>query len=257
VWSATAVGDLATVLTAESAVRTIFRLTDRPHRNRAGGPPAQKAVLENSQYGLTWFKVAFALLPCKAYAKGEHILCFEATVHNTRELPCRRRPVELGQRLATLDLLSSGRLIAGISVGWSDDEHQQMGVDPRTRGRRCGEFFSIPESVVRPKPLQQPRPRLMSGMRSAVGLARTAQLFDIWNPSRGSAQEIAETLSCDAGSPPGRCSNAASLPACVPGTVSAGSAARAQRHFRSDRRDRMRGWFRFSDRRSEFLARDL
>jgi probable F420-dependent oxidoreductase len=121
------------------------------------------------------------------------------------------RPVELAQRLATLDVLSGGRLIAGFSVGWSDDEHEQMDVDPRTRGARTaelidaliacwgpdpvtfnGRFFSIPESVIRPKPVQRPRPRLLSGMRSAPGRARTAALFDIWNPSRGDVGEIAE-----------------------------------------------------------------
>jgi hypothetical protein len=72
------------------AVRTIFGLKSRPHRNRAGGPPAQECVIEKSRYGLTWFKVAFGLLQCKAYTKGEHVLRFEATVHNTRELRCRR-----------------------------------------------------------------------------------------------------------------------------------------------------------------------
>ena len=39
------------------------------------------------------------------------------------------RPVELAQRLATIDVLSNGRLIAGLSVGWSKDEHDQMDVD--------------------------------------------------------------------------------------------------------------------------------
>ena len=121
------------------------------------------------------------------------------------------RPVEISQRLATLDVLSGGRLVVGFSVGWSDEEHEQMDVDPRTRGRRCGElvdavsacwaddpvrfdgeFFSIPESLVRPKPLH--RPRLMSGMRSEAGLRRTARQFDIWNPSRGSAEEISAVV---------------------------------------------------------------
>lgn len=122
------------------------------------------------------------------------------------------RPVQLAQRLATLDVLSEGRLTVGFSVGWSDDEHQQVGVDPRTRGRRLdemldaleacwgpdpvefsGEFFTIPASDVRPKPLQSPRPRLLSGMRSAAGLRRTAERFDIWNPASGTLEQILET----------------------------------------------------------------
>jgi len=72
------------------ALRTLFGLKNRPHRNRAAGPPAQETVVENSPYGLTWFRIRFGLLQCKAYTKGEHVLRFEATVHNTRELRCRR-----------------------------------------------------------------------------------------------------------------------------------------------------------------------
>jgi hypothetical protein len=72
------------------ALRTLFGLKNRPHHNRAAGPPAQETVIENSPYGLTWFRIRFGLLQCKAYTKGEHVLRFEATVHNTRELRCRR-----------------------------------------------------------------------------------------------------------------------------------------------------------------------
>jgi probable F420-dependent oxidoreductase len=120
------------------------------------------------------------------------------------------RPVDLAQRLSTLDLISGGRLIAGFSVGWSDDEHDQMDVDPRTRGARSeeliealltcwapnpvsfsGKFFTIPPSDVSPKPLQ--RLRLLSGMRSEAGLRRTAELFDIWNPASGSLDDLLKT----------------------------------------------------------------
>ncbi|MFN3599941.1 MAG: TIGR03619 family F420-dependent LLM class oxidoreductase [Dietzia sp.] len=131
------------------------------------------------------------------------------------------RPVELAQRLSTLDVLSGGRLIAGLGVGWSDEEHAQMSVDPRTRGRRMdelvraveacwgpdpvefsGEFFDIPRSTVRPKPVQRPRPPLLSGLRSSRGLARTAALFDIWNPSSGTVDTLREQMSTIASARP-------------------------------------------------------
>jgi probable F420-dependent oxidoreductase len=134
------------------------------------------------------------------------------------------RPVDLAQRLATLDLLSGGRVVAGFSVGWSDDEHVQMDVDPRTRGRRfdefldaleaCwgpdpvehhGPFFGIPKSDVRPKPVQEPGIRLLSGMRSPAGLRRTAARFDIWNPASGTlAEHLATLAQLNAARPPGR-----------------------------------------------------
>ena len=47
-------------------------------------------MIEKSQYGLTWFRVRFGLLQLKAYTKGEDVLRLEATVHNTKELRCRR-----------------------------------------------------------------------------------------------------------------------------------------------------------------------
>jgi hypothetical protein len=71
-------------------LRTIFGLKHRPHGNRAPGPPAQEVVIEKPQYGLSWFRIRFGMLQAKAYTKGEHVLRFEATVHNTRELRCRR-----------------------------------------------------------------------------------------------------------------------------------------------------------------------
>jgi hypothetical protein len=71
------------------AVRKIFGLYARPHRTRKA-PPAQDIVIETPRYGLTWFRICFGRLQVKAYTKGEHVLRFEATVHNTKELRCRR-----------------------------------------------------------------------------------------------------------------------------------------------------------------------
>jgi hypothetical protein len=39
-------------------LRTLFGLKNRPHSNRAAGPPAQETVIETPQYGLTWFRIA-------------------------------------------------------------------------------------------------------------------------------------------------------------------------------------------------------
>ena len=73
-----------------AALRTLFGAKNRPHSNRAAGPPALAVVVERPRYGLTLFKVHFGLLTSKAYTKGEHVLRFEAIVHNTRDLGCGR-----------------------------------------------------------------------------------------------------------------------------------------------------------------------
>ena len=123
------------------------------------------------------------------------------------------RPVDLAQRITTLDVLSGGRTVFGFSVGWSDEEHAQYDVNPRTRGKRAGEliealkacwgpdpvafegeFFRIPMSDVDPKPVQKPHPPLMSGMRSEVGLRRTAEQFDWWNPASGTLEQHLATM---------------------------------------------------------------
>jgi probable F420-dependent oxidoreductase len=119
------------------------------------------------------------------------------------------RPVELAQRLATIDHLSGGRLVVGLGVGWSEEEHEQMGVETRGRGRRLeelvaalkacwgpdpvsfeGEFFSIPRCYMNPKPLQSPHPPLIAGARGKAALDRTSRIFDGWNPARGSVADV-------------------------------------------------------------------
>ncbi len=190
------------------------------------------AAAENLGYASLWAQehLFFALNPQAPYAArpGTPVpAAYQTTFAPTELLSCAaawterillgtgilvggyHRPVELAQRLATLDHLSGGRLIVGLSVGWSKDEHDQMDVEFTTRGRRLdelisavlrcwgpdpvefdGEFFHIPPSIVSPKPLQNPRPPLMSGMRSERGLARTAKLFDLWNPASGTLNTI-------------------------------------------------------------------
>lgn len=71
------------------AVRTIFGAKARPHRDRVGASTIE-AVIETPRYDLTWFKVAFGRLGVKAYTKGEHVLRFEATAHNTKDLKVGR-----------------------------------------------------------------------------------------------------------------------------------------------------------------------
>jgi probable F420-dependent oxidoreductase len=121
-------------------------------------------------------------------------------------------PAQLAQQLATVDQLSGGRLrTIGLSVGWSVEEHRAVGVDPKTRGRRMddfvpallacwdddpvqhsGPFFEIGPAIMRPKPVT--RPRMMSGMWSEPGLARTARLFDVWNPGSMPIRQVVDTL---------------------------------------------------------------
>ena len=78
------------------------------------------------------------------------------------------RPVELAQRLATLDHLSNGRLIVGLSVGWSKDEHDQMDVEFTTRGRRMDELVEALEVCWGPDPVRSTASSSTSPSRSSA-----------------------------------------------------------------------------------------
>src|SRR5918992_2487783 len=84
-------------------------------------------------------------------------------------------PVILARRFTTLDVLSEGRIIAGLGIGWSRDEYQVSNVPFSNRGKRAdefiqalkriwtddvvefkGQFYNIPASKIGPKPIQKP-----------------------------------------------------------------------------------------------------
>jgi probable F420-dependent oxidoreductase len=108
-----------------------------------------------------------------------------------------RHPVVLAKELATLDVLSGGRLDVGVGIGWSRDEYEAAGAPSTRRGARAdeflrvlsavwgedpvefaGEFFRVPRALIQPKPVQRPRPRLLVGGYTDAVLRRAATLGD-------------------------------------------------------------------------------
>lgn len=83
-------------------LKTLFGAKRRPHRDRKDGPPRLAAVIETPVYDLTVLKLHFGKLTLKAYTKGEHVLRFEAIVHNTSELRTGRVLDRFCQILTTL-----------------------------------------------------------------------------------------------------------------------------------------------------------
>jgi probable F420-dependent oxidoreductase len=91
-------------------------------------------------------------------------------------------PIILARRFATLDVLSQGRVICGLGIGWSRDEYQACNIPFTDRGKRAiefvevlkkiwmydvvefkGEFYNIPASKIGPKPIQKPYPPIYLG----------------------------------------------------------------------------------------------
>jgi len=88
-----------------------------------------------------------------------------------------RDPVLTAKTFANLDVISEGRLIFGVGVGWAEREFEASQVPRATRGRRMdemleiitglwtedafayeGQLFRIPEVRLAPKPVQKPHP---------------------------------------------------------------------------------------------------
>jgi len=117
-------------------------------------------------------------------------------------------PVLLGRRLATLDQLSHGRVTAGVGVGWSADEFEAAGSPFHERGKVTeetvralravwgpdpvefsGEYYTIPASVIAPKPVQNPLPIVMGGL-SPKALDRVARIADGFNGFTAAAVDV-------------------------------------------------------------------
>ena len=67
-------------------IKTILGMKHRPHRQRK----RMEVVVEKPAYGLTYFNLHFGQITLKVYTKGEHVLRFEAIIHNTKEFRCAR-----------------------------------------------------------------------------------------------------------------------------------------------------------------------
>jgi probable F420-dependent oxidoreductase len=113
-------------------------------------------------------------------------------------------PVVLARRFATLDVLTNGRTIAGLGIGWSKDEYEVSGIPYKHRGQRAdeflqilkriwtdevvefkGQFYSIPASKIGPKPVQKPHPPILLGGFSPNTFSRIVNYADGWLPVAG------------------------------------------------------------------------
>jgi probable F420-dependent oxidoreductase len=142
---------------------------------------------------------------------------------STLVLP-QRNAILVAKQVAALDVLSGGRFIRGVGVGWLEGEFAYLNADFSQRGRVAdeaivamrtlwrdspasfrGQFYDFAQAVVHPKPLAGRVPIWVCGNTPAA-IRRAAGLGDAWNPFGISVPDFA------AGAAAIRASAAGSMP---------------------------------------------
>jgi len=124
-----------------------------------------------------------------------------------------RHPVLLAKQLASIDVLSRGRLIVGIGVGYVEAELAALGTSVAERGARtdeylaamrvlwdeptptfAGRYVSFSGVMERPRPRQRPHPPVVCGGHSPASLHRAVRQAQGWYGWELSPERTAESL---------------------------------------------------------------
>ncbi len=124
-----------------------------------------------------------------------------------------RNPFTTAKAVASLDVLSGGRFIFGIGIGWLEEEFQAVGMSFKDRALRTREYLALMKELwtsadpvyqgktvsiqgfkFMPKPAQRPHPPVVFGGHTEPALKRTARLGDGWYGIAESLDGIRQTI---------------------------------------------------------------
>jgi probable F420-dependent oxidoreductase len=128
-------------------------------------------------------------------------------------LVIERDPIVLAKEVASLDLLSNGRVILGIGGGWNAEEMEDHGTDFKLRWKLLrervqamkeiwskdvaefgGELVKFDPLWSWPKPVQKGGPPILLGSEGKRAPERVATYCDGWMPINGKPEKLAEGL---------------------------------------------------------------
>jgi len=122
-----------------------------------------------------------------------------------------RTPIPMAKLLASVDVLSGGRLLVGVAIGWMEGEFAALGVPFKERVSRSEEAIELMKTLwtqerpeletarhhlsglqVSPMPLHKPRPPIIIGGMSEPALRRVARMGDGWHATGATVQTFRE-----------------------------------------------------------------
>ena len=163
-------------------------------------------VTDSTPASVVWYD-NFVLAATLAAATSRIRLLFHANV-----VPYRH-PVELAKLIATLDVVSKGRVTVLAGTGWMRREFAILGIPFEERGPRTddalramktlwtepqpsyeGAFFSFPPVHFFPTCVQEPHVPIWIGGNGPRPMRRAVELGDGWIPLGGTFEEAAEGI---------------------------------------------------------------
>jgi len=125
----------------------------------------------------------------------------------------QRHPIYVAKEVATLDVLSDGRVILGIGIGWLQEEFDALGIPFEERAARTaesvramrslwkdeaepfrGKFFNWEKLESHPKPVQKPGVPIVVGGHTEMAARRAARYGDGFFPGVADDQKLSWLL---------------------------------------------------------------
>jgi probable F420-dependent oxidoreductase len=122
-----------------------------------------------------------------------------------------RDPIVTAKVIASLDVLSGGRFVFGVGIGWLPEEFRALGQDVKNRVQQTeealsvmkacwteeepsfhGSFYDFSGVKFAPKPVQRPHPPIWFGGNTLPALKRAAALGSGWHGVWVTPEEVAE-----------------------------------------------------------------
>ncbi len=108
-------------------------------------------------------------------------------------------PVDVAEQVATLDVITEGRFVCGVGLGYRAEEYEAFGIEGKERVPRFvesldvikrlwtedevthrGRYFRLTRARMAMKPVQKPHPPIWFAANNDAAVARAARMADAW-----------------------------------------------------------------------------